>query len=932
MFHPINNKKKFLFSVIMAIYNTGRYLNDSINSLLNQTINFEKNIQLILVNDGSIDRSEEICLNYKIMYPNNIIYIKLVHSGVSRARNEGINYAKGLYINFLDPDDKWDYKAFKYILLFYKVHKNVNLVAGRLKFFEASENYHCLDYKFYKTRIVNLTEEYNCIHQSVSSSFFKNTLIKGQRFKEGVFYGEDTRFVDNILLKNPIIGVIREAVYYYRVRADSSSAVQNKNENINFYSNCLNQIEKYLINRSKALHNKIVPFIQYFISYDILFRLKNTNHESLNYTAYNEYSNLIKEILMKIEDKYILEQKILSNKYILFALCIKYNTDLRYEMKFENKYFFYLNRIFIDLNSCKDTIIWRILDIKNNILHLEGKDNLWIPRETYYYYANLGNKTYYPKYYDYQSYDFNTMYGIIQKGRIIIFDIPLELYDNITNLTFYISSKNFNENITTSLGLYSHISSGINGYYSYENYIITYNEDCFNIFKYSKNLEKKFEKDYLKGLKIIHKENIINLRRIIFKFKQMKNRKNKHYIWIINDRHDRAGDNGEYFFRYLTEKKPNNVNAYFAIEKNCSDYKRLKKYGNILDLNSIEYIYTFVISDKIISSISNSWISNPFNKDYKYIKDLLHFEVIFLQHGIIKDDLSKYLNKYNKKYDYFVTSSKSEYKSILAPQYGYDKSNVILTGLPRYDSLQRLKYKLKKEKIIVIIPTWRIYIKGTVDSLTYKSIHSDNFINTDYFNFYNNLINDEHLLYYMNKNNYTGIFCLHPCFTAQWSDFKHNELFKVSEKCNYQKYLIKSSLLITDYSSIFFDFGYLKKPIIYAHFDYNKYRNYHYKKGYFDYISDGFGPVCKDINCVINEIIYEIENNCIIKKKYLKRINKFFTFHDEKNCERIFKTIIKSKKEIKDDVNKYIFYLFFLIFIIIIFDFKIIFNRYKLYI
>ena len=57
------------------------------------------------------------------------------------------------------------------------------------------------------------------------------------------------------------MGVIREAVYYYRVRADSSSAVQNKNENFNFYSTCLNQIENYLINKSKALHNKIVPFI-----------------------------------------------------------------------------------------------------------------------------------------------------------------------------------------------------------------------------------------------------------------------------------------------------------------------------------------------------------------------------------------------------------------------------------------------------------------------------------------------------------------------------------------------------------------------------------------------------------------------------------------------------------------------------------------------
>ena len=906
----------------MAIYNTGRYLNDSISSLLNQTIDFEKNIQLILVNDGSIDNSEEICLKYQTIYPNNIVYIKLVHGGVSRARNEGIYYAKGLYINFLDPDDKWDYNAFKYVFLFFKIHKNVNLISGRLKFFEASENYHCLDYKFYKTRIVNLTEEYNCIHQSASSTFFKNSIIKGKIFEEGIFYGEDTIFVDNILLINPIMGLIREAVYYYRVRADSSSAVQNKNENINFYSNSINQIENYLINNSKSLYDKIVPFIQFFISYDILFRLRTKISEQLNMTDYNEYSNLIKEILKQIEDKYIFEQMILPNNYKLFALSKKYNTDLRYKMRFVNKFFVYLNRIFIDLNKEKDIIIWRILDIKNKVLHLEGKDNFWMPRETYYYYAILGNKSFFPKYMDYSSYDFVTMYGIIQKGRIIIFDIPLELYDNNTNLSFYISSKNINEKIMTSLGWYAHISSGINGYYSYENYIIKYNENEMNIFKFDNNLANKFERDYCYQLQLIQKDYIVNLRRKIFTLKKIKRKKNNHYIWIINDRHDRAGDNGEYFFRYLTEKNPKNIEVYFTIEKNCSDYKRLKKYGNLLDLNSIEYINTFVVSDKIISSTSNSWIYNPFDKDYKYIKDLLDFEVVFLQHGIIKDDLSKYLHKYNKKFDYFVTSSKKEYKSILAPQYAYDKTNVILTGLPRYDNLQELKNLYKKEKKIVIIPTWRIYIKGTVDQITYKSIYSENFINTDYFNFYNDLINDEHLLFYMNKFNYKGIFCLHHCFTAQWKDFKKNDLFNVSEKCDYQNYLIKSSLLITDYSSIFFDFGYLKKPIIYAHFDYEEYRKNHYKEGYFDYNKDGFGPVCKDINCVVNEIIYEMENNCKLRKIYLRRIKKFFTFHDNKNCDRLFNILIKSKKEIVEDINLNQLYIFFVLFIIKIYKYN----------
>ena len=65
--------KCFLFSVIIAIYNTGRYLDDCIVSLISQSIGFE-NIQIILVNDGSTDESEEICLKYQNQYKKNIIY------------------------------------------------------------------------------------------------------------------------------------------------------------------------------------------------------------------------------------------------------------------------------------------------------------------------------------------------------------------------------------------------------------------------------------------------------------------------------------------------------------------------------------------------------------------------------------------------------------------------------------------------------------------------------------------------------------------------------------------------------------------------------------------------------------------------------------------------------------------------------------------
>ena len=77
-----------------------------------------------------------------------------------------------------------------------------------------------------------------------------------------------------------------------------------------------------------------------------------------------------------------------------------------------------------------------------------------------------------------------------------------------------------------------------------------------------------------------------------------------------------------------------------------------------------------------------------------------------------------------------------------------------MTGLPRYDNLEKLKININIKKQIIIIPTWRANIKGTIDLITYKSIHSETFMSTNYFQFYNKMINDQKLLLYMEKYNY----------------------------------------------------------------------------------------------------------------------------------------------------------------------------------
>lgn len=745
----------YIFSVIISIYNTGRYLDDTITSLINQTIGFN-NIQLILVNDGSKDDSENICLKYKKIYPNNIIYLRINHQGVSQGRNVGLKYAQGKYINFLDSDDKWDSKSFELFDLYFNIYTNVDIISGRMKYFESKNNFHFLDYKYKNTRVVNLTEEFNCIQLSCSSCFFRKSSIEDQSFEEGILFGEDVRFLSNIFLKKPLLCVVKEAIYYYRKRADSTSAIQSTEENKYYYFSTLINVHQYLIDRSIKLYNIILPFIQYFIGYDIIFRIKSKKaYEFLDLDSYKRYCKLIENLLYQIEDKYILEQKIFPSRLLIFALSKKYNRDLRYDIISKNNSFIYSNYIMLNLNRYKSIINWKIMEIKGNHLHLEGEDKFWMPREKFYYFCKLGNKIFFPTYYHYSGYDFITIYGIITKGRIISFDIIININDQ-QNLSFFLSYNNINIEIFTSYDIFTHIPPLKNSYYVTENYIFKNEIKNLIIIPYNKNLTNTFEKEYCIELKKIKKYNLINFRKQLSDWELKNNHKN-YQIWLINDRKNKAGDNGEYFFRYLLKIKPNRLKFYFAIKKNCPDYYRLKKCGNIINFDSTKYFNIFLRANKIISSVSDSWAYNPFEEDGKYMSDLYDFDFIYLQNGIIKDDLSQYLNKIINNFQMLITSSKREYKSLLNAKYGYKNKNIVLTGLSRFDNLENQKNFIKKEKIILILPTWRNYIKGTLNLITHESIFSESFRNTDYFNFYNKLINNNKFLNIINESNYIGI-------------------------------------------------------------------------------------------------------------------------------------------------------------------------------
>ena len=121
-------------------------------------------------------------------------------------------------------------------------------------------------------------------------------------------------------------------------------------------------------------------------------------------------------------------------------------------------------------------------------------------------------------------------------------------------------------------------------------------------------------------------------------------------------------------------------------------------------------------------------------------------------------------------------------------------------------------------------------------------------------------------------------------------------MIKIEKNINYQKYFKESALLITDFSSVAFDFAYLRKPIIYTQFDIDTFfEGQVYNKGYFEYERDGLGPVCYDYESTIKTIIEYIEKDCVIEDKYLERINNLYAYNDQNNCKRVYEEILELK-------------------------------------
>ena len=387
-----NKKYKYKFSVIIPIYNVEKYLEETILSVINQTIGFKGNIQLILINDGSKDKSYKICKKYQNMYPNNIIYKEQENKGVSAARNNGMQYIEGKYVNFIDSDDMWHLNVFDKVYNFFEQNEeDIDVVACRQKFFEAKEGYHQLDYKFDNTHIVDILQYYEEIQLSTSSAFIKAEVIKKYKYDTRLKYAEDATLMGQILMEKSKYGILSDAIYNYRKRKQKTSALQTREGDRSWYFDTIEYSYKKLIEQSINKYGKVIFYYQYQIMYDIQWRIKVNISKFLNKEETEKYISQIIDLLQYIDDQIIMKQRYLWKEYKVLALCLKYKKDIRKEFYYKNDKIYFND---IKIMNIKNNSLFKIektkVTLSKNII-IKGQVNCLLPNQDYNIYAKLDN-------------------------------------------------------------------------------------------------------------------------------------------------------------------------------------------------------------------------------------------------------------------------------------------------------------------------------------------------------------------------------------------------------------------------------------------------------------------------------------------------------------------------------------------------------------
>lgn len=305
-------KESNLISVIVPIYKVENYLKRCIDSILHQTY---RNLEIILVDDGSPDNCGETCDKYKKL-DNRIKVIHKINGGLSDARNVGLKVATGDYISFIDSDDWIDLNYFKILFEIATINQSDLVICN----YEITSEYNLqkINHIWNSSKIINYSnlEALNQYYGRKATVFitawgklYKAKLLKNIEFPIGRIH-EDEFIIYQLLYRSQKVTYIDIPIYYYFQREDSITGKKTHNE-------------KGYVDYFQALDERIL-FYESHSLFDFAMKTKNS------------YCNILERALISKKSNY-------SNDFLLFCsnkqvelskeICKSKNTNIKSKLR-----------------------------------------------------------------------------------------------------------------------------------------------------------------------------------------------------------------------------------------------------------------------------------------------------------------------------------------------------------------------------------------------------------------------------------------------------------------------------------------------------------------------------------------------------------------------------------------------------------------------
>lgn len=875
---------KYKVTMIVPIYNMQNFLAECLDSLAEQTIE-QGQMEVLLIDDGSVDDSMTIMKKYAEKYP----YMKIFHKeneGLSMTRNYGIARAQGKYIMYIDADDTISPETVKSVAKFFDEHYDeVDLVTYK-------------EIPIKNGMPVKPHFRYNTLHHSgvydlseLQNAFITQTRVNicvKNKGKQNILFDtnrefrhEDQKYCTQILQEKMKIGYCNKGMYYYLHQPESIVRTF-------FYAYYIfESTMKYWEDLFADYDGREIPkYIQALYLHDVSWKTRSDILLPYHYgeEEFNHAKQRILRLLNKVDDDVILLHPGVDNFHRHYFINLKDNNDITMLSGPNN--IAITNHGSLVYTAKRIEIIIRYFKVKNGKLRIIAfiKSALFSYMDQPRLYMIKNKKYDHAEEIDLRDASWNYYRAKTETNHFFLFEIEQDL-KNLKSLEFEIE---INENRYNTFFYFMPWTPFRNKIKKKEYYKDGKHFEFGTGILYIDNEKPLEKKQYLK--KIRQRFRKTNKRKWLIR--NICSRRIKRYenVWLYYDCKGVKRDNGYYQFIHDFDKH-DGVRRYYVVNDDLYKVRKLFNFWQrkrLVRFGSLKHKFLFLKAQKIITAFIELNNYSPFtNKQFMQYSDISnHPDLIYLQHGVLHCHVPWKYSLDRLGVDKEVISTPFERENLIN-NYRFTDKHLIPCGMPRYDFINVDEQPVNR---ILFAPSWRKYLVG-MEGTEWVTVESK-FIGSKFFEETSKFLNSQELHDLLEKHDFYLDFKLHPILE------RYQHLYEIkNDRVTMAESVISETsykIFMTDFSSFVFDFVYLEKPIVYFLPD-----NDMFRAGLNDYrdvdipLEDAFGDLALTAEEAVEALQRIFANDCKPLPKYAEKMDGFFYYKDNHQMDRLYDALME---------------------------------------